>query len=412
MRLAPPRRQGIFRSLLSTFGLERKDCEPSSLADPSDWLEALFSGEFEPSIAGINVTPINAMTCAAVRCAVQSISETVAQLPLEVFQQDESGAKTPNTDHPAYRLLHGAPNDWTPAATFIEEMTRDALLERHGAFAFINRVDGKPIELIRLDPMFSQVWPRYVNGEPIYEVTEGGSTRVIDGQNILHIPSPSRFGVLHDARQAIGLAIVMEQYAARLFGRGARPSGILKFKGKLDATTSARMKASWQAAHGSHNSGGTAIIEEDGEWQPLTLTSVDSQFHQMRLFAVTEIARHFRVPPTFLYDFGRATWSNGEQMSGMFLTFTIVPWLLRWEGEIALKLFNPEERAQFSAAFNTNSLARADFQQRMQGYQQAIAARVINPNEARNWENLPPYVGGDKFENPNVTPPPLPVVPV
>ena len=29
------------------------------------------------------------------------------------------------------------------------------------------------------------------------------------GQNILHIPSPSRFGVLHDARQAIGLAVVI-----------------------------------------------------------------------------------------------------------------------------------------------------------------------------------------------------------
>ena len=67
----------------------------------------------------------------------------------------------------------------------------------------------------------------------------------------------------------------------------------------------------------------------------------------MRLFAVTEIARHFRVPPKFLYDFGRATWSYGEQMSGMFLTFItlLLAWLLRWEGEIApLKLFNPEER--------------------------------------------------------------------
>jgi hypothetical protein len=52
--VAPPRR-GIFQSLLSTFGLERKDCEPSSLADPDSWLQMLLSGEFEPAIEGGDV---------------------------------------------------------------------------------------------------------------------------------------------------------------------------------------------------------------------------------------------------------------------------------------------------------------------------------------------------------------------
>jgi HK97 family phage portal protein len=351
------------------------------------------------------------MTCAPVRCAVQAISETVAQLPLEIFEKGEGGDKSQNTGHPAYKLLHDAPNDWTPAATFIEQVTRDALLQRFGGFAYINRVSGKPIELIRFDPLHSQVTVRHVDGEPVYDVTENGTLRQIDRRDMLHIPSPSHFGILHDARNAIALALVMERHASKLFGRGARPAGILKFKSKLDAVTSGRIKASWQAAHGgSHNSGGTAVIEEGGEFQPLTFNSVDSQFLELRKFAIDEIARHFRVPPTFLYDFGRATWSNGEQMSGMFLTFTLIPWLKRWEGEIALKLFSDEERATLSAAFNTNALARADFLARMQGYAQAIAARILNPNEARANESLPPYVGGDKYENPN-TSSPLPVVP-
>jgi HK97 family phage portal protein len=94
-------------------------------------------------------------------------------------------------------------------------------------------------------------------------------------------------------------------------------------------------------------------------------------------------------------------------MTGMFLTFTIVPWLLRWEQEIALKLFDDSERANLTAAFNTNSLTRADFLARMQGYQSAISSRVLNPNEARAWENLPPYKGGDTFQNPNTSTEPL-----
>ena len=77
-------------------------------------------------------------------------------------------------------------------------------------------------------------------------------------------------------------------------------------------------------------------------------SALTCQFHRNAHVCRYEIARHFRVPPTFLYDFGRATWSNGEQMSGMFLTFTIVPWLLRWEGEIALKLFTLRNAKPYS----------------------------------------------------------------
>ena len=403
-----PRRQGMVRSILGSLGLVETK---GALADPESWLFELFEGA-APSIAGPVVSPITAMTCAPVRCAVQAIAETVSQLPLMVYQRGENNSRERITDHPAYALLHDSANDWTPAATFIEQVTRDALLQPHGGFAFINRVGGKTQELIRLNPYRTPVVPKEINGEPAYQVTENGGTRLLSWRDVIHIPSPSEslFGLVHDARQAIGLALVMEQYAARLFGRGARPAGILKFKGKLDAASSTRMKASWQAAHGGSNSGGTAVIEEGGEFQPLTLNSVDAQFLEMRKFAIEEIARHFRIPPVFLMDYGRATWSNAEAMGQQFLTYTLMPWIKRWEGEIALKLFTPDERKLYFAEFNTAALLRTDFDKRMDGYQKAIAARIFNPNEARAIENYPPYVGGDKYENPN-TSSPLPVVP-
>lgn len=224
----------------SVFTLEKK----AGLATPEPWLIDLFGAA--PSIAGPVITPRNAMTCAPVRCAIQAIAETIGQLPVQVYQRGEDGSKEKDQDHPAYALLHDLANEWTPASTFREEITRDAMLQPHGGLAFINRVGGKPVELIRLDPYQTPVTVRYVNGEPTYEVTESGSTRFIDRRDIIHIPSPSQslFGLLHDAREAIGLALVMEQYASRLFSRGARPAGILRFKNKIDPATSARMFAS------------------------------------------------------------------------------------------------------------------------------------------------------------------------
>ena len=70
---------------------------------------------------------------------------------VQIFQRDENGAKTPNTTM-RLQVASWRPERVDAASNLIEQVTRDALLERQGGFAFINRVDGRPIELIRLDP--------------------------------------------------------------------------------------------------------------------------------------------------------------------------------------------------------------------------------------------------------------------
>jgi HK97 family phage portal protein len=346
------------------------------------------------------------MQCAPVRCAVRAIAEAVGQLPFHIYRRNEDGSKERAPDHPAYALLHDRANAWTSAAKLREDTTQDALLHENGGFAYINRVDGKPVELLWLNAARMTVATDAVTGEPIYKYDAGqGTARIYSRNDILHIPSPSLngSGLVRDGREAIRLAMVMEQHAARLFGRGARPAGILKFPNKLGAEVAARIKAAWQSAHGGSNSGGTAVLEEGGDFTPLTMNSVDAQFLELRKFQIEEIARIFRVPPVFLMEYGRATWSNSEEMGRQFLTYSLLPWLKRWEGEIALKLFSEGERETYFAEFLTDDLLRADFDTRMDGYAKAISARILNPNEARSAENRPPYEGGDKFENPNTS---------
>jgi phage portal protein BeeE len=81
-----------------------------------------------------------------------------------------------------------------------------------------------------------------------------------------------------------------------------------------------------------------------------------------------------------------------------------MPWLKRFEGEFR-KLLTPEERKTYFAEFNVDALLRADIDKRMDAYLKAIQARVYSPNEARDFENLPPYSGGDAFENPHTSSP-------
>lgn len=379
--------------------------EQRNLADPSDWLLEVFGAT--PSLSGVGVTPQNAMKCTAVRSAVEAVCEAVGGLPLHVYEKGAGDSRSRANGHPAYALLREQANDWTPAPALIEQVTRDALLWGNG-FAFINRADGIPRELIRLQPNAVTVELDTLASEPIYRLTAGTQQRIIDRRDVLHIAAPSIDGVsgaspVTQCREAIALCMTMERHAARLFGRGARPSGLLSFPQKLGADTAKRIKASWQAAHAGEASGGTAVLEDGGTFQALTLNSVDAQFLQIWQHSILEICRIYRVPPHLVFELGRATWSNAAEMGASFLRFTLDRWLKAWQGEVRLKLIAPEDRDRFYAEFLTDDLLRSDFATRATAYGQYRSMGVMTANEVRAGLNLAPLPEGDTLQNPYTT---------
>lgn len=377
--------------------------ETKSLASPDAALFDLFGAT--PSAAGVRVTPRVAMTCAPVACAVNAISQAIGQLPVHTYKRGHDNARERAPEHPAYGLLHDEANEWTPSAKFREEITRDALLYPNGGFAEIIRVDeGKPYELIRIDPETTPVTVKQTSDGPAYSVQEDGKPRQIDRADIIHIPSPSLSGkgLAHDAREIIGVSLLMERYAARLFSNGARPGSLLIAKDVKTPEGGKNAKLAFDAQFKGEGSGGNAIMFGDMIYHQLTLSSVDAQFLELRKFQIEETSRVYRVPPSLIYEMGRATWGNSEEQRQNFLDYTLAHWISAWEGELRLKLFSREERDTYYAEFMTDAFVRANYAARMEGFSKAIAARIINPNEARAMMNLPPYEGGDEFINPNV----------
>lgn len=379
--------------------------EKSALASPEAWLTELFGAA--PVVSGVAVSPTNAMRCTPVRRAVQAIAEPIGQLPLHVYRR-EGEARKRERDHPVAKVLVD-PNPWTSSSDFREQLQRDCLL--HGnAYAYINRVnDDVPAELLRLDPTTITLKVDRVSGEPSYSATVDGAVRTYAFKNVLHIRAPAMDGycgrsIVTDCREAIGVALVLEQHAAKLFGNGARPGGVIELPGNLGDEGLKKMRAGWRTAYeGAESAGRTAILWSGAKFSALTLSSVDAQFLELRRYAVDEIARAFGVPPHLLFEMGRATWGNSAELGSNFVTFTLMRWLKAWQGEIRLKLFKPEERDEFYAEFLVDDLLKADIAARATAYSQLISARVLNPNEARARENLPPYQGGDQFANPHTT---------
>ncbi|WP_073034364.1 phage portal protein [Roseovarius pacificus] len=371
--------------------------EAKGLAEPTSELFEIFG--VTTTASGYTVSAASALGVPAVSSALRVISEAVATLDVSV-KRIEDGTEVALPDHPVLPFLRDEANDWTGGFCFIRDLVIDALSADRGGLAYVNRLgDGRIAELIRYRDSIVTVEFDQATGEPSYLV---GNRRVAS-KDIIHLRSPFGKSPLTLAREAIGLAIVMEKHGANLFGSGARPSGVLSFPKGMGQDSVTKAREAWRLSHESGETGKTAILYDGATFTPLQLTSTDSQFLENRKFQILEIARAFRVPPSMLFDHDRATWSNTEQMGREFLSYTLEPWLRATESALRRALFTEEERKTHVIRFDRDDLTRADLSTRSTVINSLISSRTINPNEGRAWIGLPPREGGNEFINPNIS---------
>ncbi len=375
--------------------IERRD---ANVADEDGVLSALWSGA---ASGAVGLSGAAALRVPAVANAVRVISEAAATLDVRIMERGENGGETEDKTHPVGLLLRGDVNGWTSGFELIRDLTAGALTNDAGGLAYVNRVGNEVREIIRypLSAINVQFDPQ--TGEPTYRVH--GS--IVPARNIVHVRGPFDKSPLTLAAEAIGAAKEMESHAANLFKNGARPGGAIETPKSLGDEGVKKMIKAWRVAHeGSANAGKTAILWDGASFKPFAFNSVDSQFIELRRFQILEICRAFRIPPSMLYELERATWSNSEQMGREFLTYTLEPWLRTVEAALARALFAREDRARFRILLDRDDLTRADLTARATAISSLISAKVLNPNEAREWLDLAPYTGGEEYGNPHINP--------
>lgn len=378
------------------FGLERLFRTETKNYNESAWTALVDFGA--QTAAGFLVSPMEALRCPPVAAGHRIRCETIGTLSLKLYKR-QGAASVEATDHPLYHLLHDRPNPWTGSVQFIMQLESDVILHGNG-YAFANRIDGNVAELIRLDPPSVTVLYDTMTLEPTYRVNlKSGGQQDYSWRDILHVPSSNGLSVVKQAREAIGLAVALERHAAKILGNGARPSGLLKAKNKLNDIAYERVKNSWRNSHSGENAGGTAILEDGIEFEALTFSAVDLQFQEMRNFQILEIGRAMGVPPTLLFELGRATWANAEEMGATFLAFTMLGRVKLWENAIS-RLLNEEEQKEYFAEFLTDSLVRADLAARFAAFSQACGGPWMTPNEVRAIDNRAPVADGDALRPP------------
>lgn len=355
-----------------------------------------------PTSSGKVVSPGSAMQVTAVWTCNKILGECVGMLPFGVYKQ-AGESRSPATRHAVHRLLHDEPNPEMSAIDYRMAMTSALCLWGNSYSKIARRKDGTPVALW---PLPSQlVRADRDKGNLVYKYTPAaGGSEVLRASDVLHVRGMSYDGIngispISLLGNAIGLAMALEEYASRFFSNGGVPSLVLQAPSELGAEAIKNIRASWKSLYGGvENSNEVAVLEQGMTVKEMGTTPDKAQSVESRKFQLGEIARIYRMPPHMLADLERATFSNIEQQSIEFVTFTLMPWLTMWEQAVNRSLFSEEEKGTYFAKFNVDALLRGDTASRYAAYAIARQWGWMSADDVRAKEDMNPIPdGGDQY---------------
>jgi HK97 family phage portal protein len=364
-------------------------------------------GALWSTTTGITVTPELSLQQSTVLACVRVIAETLAMLPIHIYERLPNGGKRRAPDMPLYPVIHDLANPEMTSNEFFETLIGHVALRGNGYAEIQTNRGGDVMALWPLRP--DRTAPRRNKDTQRIEYViqmPTGAPVVLPGENVLHVRGFGTTGLIglnpvQLARQAIGLGLATEQFGASFFGNGASPSIVLKHPGEMSPLAYERLQKSWREQHeGLSNAQRTAILEEGVTLEKVGVDPDDAQFLETRKYQVRDIARFWRVPPHMVGDLEQATFSNIEEQGINFKTYTLLPWLVRVEKAIYRCLLTPTERQRYFAEVLSDALERGDITKRYNAYNTGHNGGWLSQNDIRDKENMNPIDGGDVYLQP------------
>ena len=337
--------------------------------------------------AAVPVTPTTALQHSAVWACTNLIAGSISTLPLAAYRDGD-----PNPLPALPPILRAPSAGWTlPDFTYA---ALQSLLLRGNAYGLIVDRAGAGLLPAQVELLAPDRVTVETNSRTIWRI----DGQEVDPASIWHVRAFSAPGqvlglspITH-ARQAIGLGLGAEKFAATLFGNRGIPAGILSTDQKVDQETADHWRARWR-----QQDRGIAILGLGARFQPVTVSAEESQFLETTQANVRTIARYFGVQPELIGadSGGSLTYASVEQRALDFLQFCLRPWIVRVETALSALLSSTT-----TVKFNAAALVRTDLLTRYQAHESAIRAGWKLRSEVRELEDLPPIPGIDDQPEP------------
>jgi len=354
---------------------------------------------FGGSGSGVRVTQDSALAFSAVWAAVRILSESVAQLPINLIQREENGDKTKRTDHFLYNIIHNKPNEYMTNYTFIQKIMYDLCVGGNSYVKIERNGSGRPVALYPIN--LQDIEFRVYDEKYYYYNTETGES--LEYEEILHFKIMSQDGMIGQSpidtcANSISWGLALEQYGNAYFQNGAKVSGVLQTDRALSTEAIDRLRNSFDQNYSKiGDANKTLILEEGLKFNTISLSNEASQFLASRQFSIEEIARIFNIPPHLLRDLSKSSFNNIQEQSREFVQYSLMPYLSMIEQEMTTKLFKKAEQGKLFIEFNTNALLRGNPKERAEYYRTMLNIGAMTINEVRQKENMNVVPEGDNL---------------
>jgi HK97 family phage portal protein len=339
---------------------------------------------------------------AIVEACVSAYAQTIAMCPGTHKRTKQGGGDEIVTTSALSRILR-QPNENQTRSDFLLMLVRSLLL--HGnAYAIAERNDRFEVSglqlmppqgaTVRQEPRSRAIFYEFPNsliGEP--------SSIVYPARNVLHVKinaAPAELvgtTPLYAAAAELAARGAMTRQMATFFHNMSRPSGVLQTDEKLSQEQASILREQWNDHSKGFNSGKVPVLSWGLKWTPLSVTAHDAEIIEAMKLTNRDIAMAFRVPLAMVNDMTGANYSNTEQMMQWWLASGLGFYIDHIEN--AFDKFFGLTNGDYTE-FDTSTLLRSAFKDRIEGLARGVQGGIYAPNEARALEGLAPAEDGDE----------------
>lgn len=346
------------------------------------------------SYTGRTVTDDFAMAVSTVWRCVQLISQTVGSLPWAVYEKIGPNSAREADDHPLADVLVRSPNADMDRMQYREAITANLAFRGNTFSLKETRNDGSVISLYPIPSKDCTPQRDRVSGAMQYEVNDRGRKITYPAEKIWHVRLFGFDGMiglspLGYSRHAVALTAAAEEFGSRFFGQGARSSAVVTIPQWLEEDQRAKAKKNLEElGSGLENAHRIRLLEGGMQYEETSAKPGEAQHNELRSFQIRDICRFFGVPPHLVFDLEHGSFHNVETLATEWVTFGLLPYLVRYELAAQKQLLTPADRRRFFVRFNFEGLLRANSLERAQFYASMLQNGVFSRNEVREKENL------------------------
>lgn len=318
---------------------------------------------------------------------IELISNTIATIPIKLYQEVEGKVKEAKDDI-RVKLLNDETGDTLTAFDMKKAMIQDYLLVGN-AYVYINKngssieslhyVDEMQVSIVKnTDPIFKD-YDIYVYGNKykpfeflkLLRNTQDGAT----GTGIIE-SNPLLLSVMYNSLR-------YENISAKT---GGNKKGFIKSEqSKLDQEAIDNLKNSWQKMY-SGNSENCVVLNKGLDFKESSATATELQMNENKESNGNEICKIFNVPPSMITGDGKANESDYEK----FVKMAIIPILNNLIANLNRDLLLEKEKKSFYFAFDLKEILKGDIEKRFKAYEIGLKNGFLGVNEVRYEEDKEP----------------------